>query len=400
MILAFELTWTGTVHAPGNSATLQVVARAFPDHDVRVYADATHVRELAADSELRRVARLEFQEIKISPYWRGKTHIVSARRFWAEFRAIRAALKAVPRGEPVLLFMLSATATGTFAAALAARLCASAKVGIHVGLHGNLNDAKGWRSRNPLRRRFDLRSALESKHLVPVRFVVLEDVIGKAIAGLIPAAAVRTDVLPLPINPAEASSHHQLRPPPLRIGYVGLGTPDKGFDTFLKIAERSKVRWQGAVEFTHVGRIPPNAMPAAAPFLSDELTQEPLSRAVFVERLARLHYVLLPFRTGYYDLSASGALLDALTWAKPVITTRVPLTEQFFGEYGDIGYLCTDENQLQSVVDDIAARWDEDHFRQQVENLLLARATREIDPLAARYRKTVERGFPGLLGKP
>ena len=51
MILVFEMLWTGTQHAVGNSATLQAIARGFPEQSVRVFADPTHL------AELRRVLR-------------------------------------------------------------------------------------------------------------------------------------------------------------------------------------------------------------------------------------------------------------------------------------------------------------------------------------------------------
>ena len=46
MILVFEMIWTGTMHAPGNSATIQTILAARPDQAVRVHAEATHLANL------------------------------------------------------------------------------------------------------------------------------------------------------------------------------------------------------------------------------------------------------------------------------------------------------------------------------------------------------------------
>ena len=43
MIVVYEPTWTGTDHAPGNSATVQVLAHAFPAERIRVLADPPHL---------------------------------------------------------------------------------------------------------------------------------------------------------------------------------------------------------------------------------------------------------------------------------------------------------------------------------------------------------------------
>jgi glycosyltransferase involved in cell wall biosynthesis len=122
-----------------------------------------------------------------------------------------------------------------------------------------------------------------------------------------------------------------------------------------------------------------------------------LARSDFVRRLAELHYVVLPFRRGYYDLWASGALLDALTWLKPVVATRVPLTERFFADYGDIGFLCDDDAALTAAVEQLVAVPDPGRYAGQVGALRRARTARGIEALSAHYRATVAQGFPGLL---
>ena len=52
MILVFEMTWTGLIHAPGNSATVQVIARAFPEQRIRMHAEAEHLAALRADGTI------------------------------------------------------------------------------------------------------------------------------------------------------------------------------------------------------------------------------------------------------------------------------------------------------------------------------------------------------------
>jgi glycosyltransferase involved in cell wall biosynthesis len=266
-----------------------------------------------------------------------------------------------------------------------------------VGFHGNLNDATDWRSRNPLLRAFDTRALLSARLPVPTRFLVLEPSIRSALAETFPDAAERTDVLPLPINTAEiATAAETPLALPLRMGFVGLGTPAKGMDVFLSVAARLKARWGERVEFIHIGRMPPD-MPPGVKVLAHPAAREPLPREEFAARLGSLHYVMLPFRKGYYDFSASGALIDALTWLKPVITTGVPLTRQFFEEYGDIGELCEDEDGLEAAVEAILAAPDAARHARQVAALRQARESRRVEVLALQYRRMVENVFPGLL---
>ena len=401
MILIFEPSWTGTTHAPGNSATVQIAARAFPGQQVRLHAEESHLAEMRRDAALMALPNLSLVPAAISQRFQGRPHIVSARRAWHEFTLMRDALRQAPPDEPCLVFLLSTTATASFAAAWAARLSGRRRIGVQVGFHGNLNDAvAGWRPRNPLARLFDTRAALEARHAVPLRFLVLEEAIRSAMGRLMPGIEARMDVVPLPVNTAEVPAAAATPPPapPLRIGFVGLGTPDKGMDVFLDIARRIRARHgPEAVEFVHVGRIAPNADPADFALLAHPPATAQLPRADFVARLASLHHVFLPFRRGYYDLSASGALLDALTWLKPVITTRVPLTEQFFAEYGEIGVLSDDEAGLEAAVEAAVTRPDPAGHARHVEALRAARETRRVEALAERYASVVRRGFPGLF---
>jgi hypothetical protein len=397
MILVFEMLWVGTQHAPGNSATIQAIARGFPDHAVRVFADPSHLVELRTDPDLTACASVSFAPIAIHPAHRGKTHLVAWGRFRREFATLRHGLKQVPRGERCLLMLISATPTAVFAASLLARLHPG-RIGVQVGLHGNLNDAFGWRPRNPLTRAFDLRRALTAHHPKRLRFMVLEHGIRDTLAMLLPRAAARTDVLELPINVAELAD--QPTPeftPPICIGLVGLATAAKGTDLFLDLAREMTARFPGKVTFHHVGRLTPDADPAPFAVLADPPSTAHLSRADFTVRLAALHYVFLPIREGYYNLSASGALLDAMTWAKPIITRALPIITPHFQRFGDIGYLCDSDAAMRTAVETILIDMDADRYARQVAAMQALRAARTPAALAGTYRAMIEREYPGLL---
>ena len=397
MILVFEMLWVGTQHAPGNSATIQAIACGFPDQAVRVFADPSHLAELRTDPDLTACANVSFAPIAIHPAHRGKTHLVAWGRFRQEFATLRHGLKQVPRGERCLLMLISATPTAVFAASLLARLHPG-RIGVQVGLHGNLNDAFGWRPRNPLTRACDLRRALTAHHPKRLRFMVLEQGIRDTLVMLLPRAAARTDVLELPINVAELAD--QPTPefaPPIRIGLVGLATAAKGTDLFLDLAREMTARFPGKVTFHHVGRLMPDADPAPFAVLADPPSTAHLSRADVTARLAARHYVFLPIREGYYNLSASGALLDAMTWAKPIITRALPIITPHFQRFGGIGYLCDSDAAMRTAVETILTDMDADRYARQVAAMQALRAARTPAALAGTYRAMIEREYPGLL---
>lgn len=392
MILAYEACWTGVAHAATNSGILQAVARAFPAETIRVIAEPTHLAELRKDTLLAG-HRVEFAPAPLSPHFRYRTAIVSARRFAREAWNLAAAMRRVPAGENLLVLLLSATPTAIFAATLLARL-ARRRCAVQVVLHGNLNDARGWRPRNPLRRAFDLRAALDRAE---ARFLVLEPAIKGELAQLSPRGAARTDVLPHPVVAGEAGEAAPDPPPPLRVGFVGAAVPDKGFDRFLAIARDFRARYGDRVAFDLVGMAPQGGDPAEFAALAHPPARQHLPRPEFAARLAALHYVMLPFRPGYYTFSASGGLLDAITWLKPVLATATPMLADMFAEHGEIGALCADEAALAAALEAALAEGTGPRYAARVAALRRLRDSRMPAALGRRYRAIAEAGFAGLL---
>lgn len=396
MILVFEMVWTETHHAPGNSVTVQTIARALPEQEIRVYADLSHLTELRRDGALTAFRQVSFHAAPVSPHFRHRPHIVSVRRGLHEFATIWHALRQVPRGEPCLVYLISATPTCIAAAAAIARIMPQVKA-VQVGMHGNLSEITGWRSRNPLVRAFDLPSVMSRGGMPKLRYLVLEEAIRRELARIAPAAARRTDVLPLPVNQAEMDlAPDQVLCAPIRVGFVGQATEAKGITPFLAVVEHVKARYGDAILFEVIGRAPPGSDLARFRVLDGPPTHEHLSREAFCARMAGLHYVCLPFQPGYYNLSASGAFIDAMTWLKPVIACHVPIVEDIFAQFGDLGYLCDDADAMSAVFDDIMTRPDPVRYAAQIEALRCARAARMPEALAQDYRAIVARGFPGF----
>jgi glycosyltransferase involved in cell wall biosynthesis len=394
MILAIEQTWTGTLHAATNSGTLQTLARAFPGEPIHVFAEATHLAELQRDAGS---PAMTFHPIAVSPHFRGKTHIVSTRRFAREAATLLQALRRSDPRQDCLMVLMSATPTAILAAAWLLRLFRRRRLGVQVVLHGNLNDINGWRPRNPLRRRFDLLGVLGRPHPPGLRFVVLDEAIREALGRILPGLLPRVDVFPLPINLDEVPTVPPCRlEAPVRIGFVGLATAAKGIDTFLRVAAASKQRFGTQVEFQHVGRVPEGSDLRPFQVLAQPPSTAPLERTEFLRRMAQLHYVLLPYRRGYYDLSASGALVDAMTCQKPIVATRIPFIDGLFAAFGDIGHACDDEAGLAAAVETIMGL-DQARYDRQVAAMGRVRSSRLPEALAPRYRDVVASGYGGLL---
>ncbi|MCR0985111.1 glycosyltransferase family protein [Roseomonas populi] len=401
MILVFDMTNGGTAHVPINRGLLQAMALALPGTGVRFHAEADHLAALREDPAMLRLPNLRFTPIALSPLYRWKTHIVSARRFWRELRTIQAALRAAAReasaGEAHLIVLASTTPTAILAALIAART-ARQTVSVQVGMHGNLNEVVGWRSRHPLVRMLDLHAML-ARPARQLRLLVFETVIREALEAIIPGSRARTDVLPHPVDTREAAGHPAPGlDGPLRIGIVGMATGSKGIDAFLETARLFRARYGERIEFHIVGGRPHTTPAERFADIAHPVEIGHIPRATFAARLAGLHYVFLPLQPGYYSLSPSGGLMDAVAWCKPVIAARVPITEALFDEGGDIGHLCDDLAGMQAVLEEVmAGGLDRARYEAQVAALRRLREGRGPEAQALAYRTILRQGFPELF---
>lgn len=393
MIILCELEADGMVHSPVNIGLIRTICRAFPDETVLLFASASHLEATAGQIPPSEVPNLRPQAIRIPAMDAGPW-----RRFLPDIRHLGAWLAQVGDDEDCLLVLLSANTSSMFAVALLLALSRRRRLGVHLTLHSDLAQVAGWRSANPLIRWQDYVSALLACRRDRARYLVLEPAVGDELEQALPALAGRVDALPHPVDPAEADRAGETRPPPpVRIGFLGLATRQKGIDLFLQLARTCKDRLDGGVAFHIVGRLADKVGEADLSGLASPPSSDRLDREDYLRGLTALHYICLPYQGRQYRFSASGVLLDAVAWRKPVIALRVPIVEDLFRHYGDIGYLCDDVDEMFDAVTSIERSFDPDRYDRQVTALTAIRDARLPRSLAARYRDVVGAGFPGLL---
>ena len=184
---------------------------------------------------------------------------------------------------------------------------------------------------------------------------------------------------------------------PVRIGLVGQATEAKGITPFLETSRLFRQKYGKQVEFCLVGRVFPGDDISRFASLDGPLSTTNLARDDFRKLLGRLHFVFLSLQPEYYRLAASGALLDALTWLKPVIATSVPIVSDIFAQFGDIGYLCSSAEDMQRVLHGVLTEMDSVRYAGQVEAMRRARETRLPIALARHLRCIFHAHFGELV---
>ena len=377
VISVLEPLSSGIQHVPFNAAMLEVVLLSYPDATVRFYAEPQHVHEVR--SVLGKSAdRIHWNPIDIPPRDAEFT-----RRFLFEYRVIRAIARDSSFDRDYLLVLTAIESTILAAKFLHKR---GIPLRIQAVLHGYLNGIAGWRSRNPLRRMTDLRAALTRWGNEGLQYLVLEEPIRDYALELLPALSPHLEFVNHPFPSEQASAASQ--PPmqyPLRIGFLGLATAQKGFDQFVDLAQAVKRVFGDRVEFHAFGR----AMSDARDIRFDCLTTAPaavgLSRNDYLRGVQSLHYVCLPYRGSHYELSASGVLLDALAQLKPMIALPSPVVREMFLRQPSAGYLCETHEQMVDAALRIATTMDAHEYQARVSAVRRLRDERSPESVARRY---------------
>jgi glycosyltransferase involved in cell wall biosynthesis len=207
-------------------------------------------------------------------------------------------------------------------------------------IHSVLEQVWGWRSRNPLRRLFDLTTALNLPAPAGFRVVVLEASIARDLAAQLPRVAPHLQVIAFPI--VETVTPPPRRPGPPRVGFLGRATEEKGFDHFCQLA--AAVRATGAaVEFHAVGYATAGTHPdEMLRALATPPATAPIPRGDFLARVADLDLVAMLHDTTHYGHTASGVLLDAIAAGRPVLTLSDAMVATLVTGEGQIGPQCRD----------------------------------------------------------
>lgn len=378
----------GQDHAPFNYSLAASAAIAFKPLSIVFFAGPSHLDYLARTTDL--FAHHNVIPVKVTnPPRRVRD---SLRIVW-ELPNVLRAMRLANRAKHRFLVVANGT-TSTLLTMSFARLVARIGgfcVPTSVVLHAVLAELWGWRSRNPLRRCFDTKSALRLLSLTNIRLWVLEDGIRRELAAKMPRMTRQLHVFPHPIPDEEFVEEAASLSSPIRFGFLGRAMRAKNFDMFLKIASDVRRAVGDRAEFHAIGA----RVEAFAPELLANLATQPadalLERDIYLSLVRNLHYVML-LNGGIYRYIASGAALDAIAALRPVIGLDKPANGDLLRNHGDIGFLCEEPSEIVRLAVTLALEPNPNRYAVQVNNLARLRQSRSASRLAERLRALVDGG--------
>jgi hypothetical protein len=386
MIHVCEIMFQRSGHVPFNAGFLAIIQAAFPKEELSFYGGAAHIEELK--KQLGQPLTDSVAWIEIQPVPPG---IRYGKRFFRELGIIRRLFSNFSRGSTSRLVLTSGFPS-TVLALKVARYLQWTNLAVQIVLHG-MSGVVGKRYRHPIHRFQDMRTALTLLGNKNIQYIVLEQSVRDTVVKHVPFLSRHVEVLDHPIPPNEGASETIELRAPIRFGFLGLVSKGKGFPLFVRLANECATKNGQSAEFHVIGHFlgegtGVNDLTA----LATKPGGSQMSRADFIRRLSSLHFVVLPYESGSYTLTASGALLDAIAWEKPVIARKIPIFEAMFEKYGDIGHLFENDTELTEVVGEIMRGPDRARYRIQVLNLRNARKARAPELLSAAYREMCKKG--------
>ena len=375
-LVVYEPICRNLEHVPVNAEMIRILDRALAPDEILFYGEKSHIQAVEDALEGRFNARFTPIPIDLPP-----RHSQFPQRIFKDAAQILGLFKTTRSFKAPIFLVLSCNASVLFALK-ALGLFSPDNLQIQVVLHSILARITGWRSRNPLVRMGDFRSALTLKPHANIQYIVLEKAIRTRVLETLPRLEKYFHLLDHPLPQTDMHLKKTLPERPLSFGFLGIASPDKGFPLFAKTA--GKVQGKNH-RFYCIGSISKECPELDMSGLDTLPASGKLDRKVFRQKLNKLHYICLPYETEHYQWSASGVLLDAVCWEKPVIARSVPMIKDLFTRFGNIGYLFDSDDEYYDIIENLSRNFSSDSYTEQVGNMKKIKAQRSLDNLAAQY---------------
>lgn len=373
MITVCEPQCWGFEHVVFNAAFL---------HSVVLAAAGERVEFLAEDSHLAQV-REKYTEIADpgTVAWRvisiPDRDLINTQRVGPEYRLVISLVKHTKKYGSRLLMLTSVTSQGLLALKLNWRKLPHTTTVIHGVLNSLLMPA----ARRPWNRAVSLKTVLPLFNRPNINYLVLGQSIRQELLKHYPRLAPYVYAIHHPYIFPDAKASITETGKQLNFGFIGVGSETKGICLFFKAAEL----FAGKAQFTLVGRV--NKGVKIPPQVLRPPQDKPVDRNTFEELTKTLDYAVFPYQPQFYQLVASGAFLDAVAYAKPIIVLENSYFRNYFTLGGDIGYCCQDENALIQTIGEIIENFSKDRYLKQCKNIANLMHLFTTDSIANQLKK-------------
>lgn len=168
---------------------------------------------------------------------------------------------------------------------------------------------------------------------------------------------------------------------PLRIGTIGLLNRYKGLYLILELGSTLRQAVDaGRLSLTVIGKTPADLDYSANREINFLGKGTLLDRETYDASIRELDYVLFLYAKDTYRLTASGAIFDAISMGKPILTLANSYFDYVLGKAGGpAGYVCDNISELTDTIDRLCHGLNPEDYQTQVSNIINLRQHFSID---------------------
>jgi hypothetical protein len=326
VILVFDALVLGGSHVPFNAALLRVMRLAYPEEDILMCGTGSHIAVLAREQGMQ---RLRFESLVEEAAEQTGGHLN----------------RLIETEKPDNIVVCGCTAEQLRSIRKIA--LKHRDISFDAIMHSELAEPAHWRSRNPLTRRNDMFGTIARGFPDNMRLVVLEYAIEASLRKLVRRGQT-TAVFPhpLPLNEHRSAEPAQDRGNRQSISFIGGTFAAKGFEAFVEIARTHR----DTFDFQVIGERTNGYSSENDRLFSMPPSNGKLERAMFDRALQTTDLICMPLDPVRYSWIASGTLLDAIAFDRPVLATRTAVTTDWEQRYGRFGFLADDVQDMVRLI--------------------------------------------------
>lgn len=170
--------------------------------------------------------------------------------------------------------------------------------------------------------------------------------------------------------------------------FIGNCLYKKGGESFVKAT--NEVSLDSKSKFVIIGAYDLDEKEISSRLTLLSKPHEMIPRKLFNESLESVTYACFPYPSDTYKFTASGAVLDAVIYLKPIVYIKNDYFDGIFANAGDIGYRCEDENEFIATIKKLDESSDVDRYNLQVANLRKLQQKFSIDNVEKQLSKIIK----------
>lgn len=323
-----EFNFEGSIHQLINSSMAISLVKAFPDHELHLIGDKTHIDSISQPIK----GSLNLLYINVSKETK-KIYRNTINYYFAPIKRLNLFVKSfqsIQTSNDDFFFFASNNEFDFFCIWFLVKFKKIQKCAIV--LHGNLNEVHAWQSKNPFRLMLNYKSAITRISSLAVKLICLEANVEKNIKKIIPEISANLIVIPHPIDQKHVDYAELSLTRPLTFSFIGKLSSEKGPEQFEDLACKLSSE---IYNFWFIGWTDEYVLKNEKHF-SLLPKQQFLEQCYIEEKIQDSDFICIFNQDDYYKLSASGVLLDAIKYNKPLIHLGFQLIRDIEEDYGQI----------------------------------------------------------------